>query len=85
MPIEVLEWNPLLWEIGMKQEVLEQISVLLAGELDDTKGDLDDLEGQVVQAIRQIGQKALQMKLEGKKRATQAADSPVSADKTPAS
>jgi len=70
MPIEVMEWNPLLWEIGMKQEVLEQISVLLAGELDDAKGDLDDLEGQVVQAIRQIGQKALQMKLEGKKRAT---------------
>ena len=65
-----MEWNPLLWEIGMKQEVLEQISVLLAGELDDAKGDLDDLEGQVVQAIRQIGQKALQMKLEGKKRAT---------------
>ena len=85
MPIEVMEWNPLLWEIGMKQEVLEQISVLLAGELDDAKGDLDDLEGQVVQAIRKIGQKALQRKLEGKKRATQPAESPASADKTPAS
>ncbi len=85
MPIEVMEWNPLLWEIGMKQEVLEQISVLLADELDDAKGDLDDLEGQVIQAIRQIGQKALQMKLEGKKRAIQAAEPPASADKTPAS
>ena len=84
MPIEVMEWNPLLWEIGMKREVLEQIYALLAGELDDTKGDLDDLEGQVIQAIRQIGQKTLQMKLEGKKRATQAAESPANADKTPA-
>jgi len=82
MPMEVMEWNPLLWEIGMKQEVLEQISVLLAGELDDSEDDLDNLEGQVIQAIRQIGQQALQVKLEAKKRATQAAESVANAGGT---
>ena len=58
----------------MKQEVLEQIAGLLAGELDDSEDDLDRLEDQVVAAIRQIGQQALQVKLEGKKGATPAAE-----------
>jgi len=58
----------------MKQEVLEQIAGLLAGELDDSEDDLDSLENQVLAAIRQIGQRALQAKLDGKKRATPAAE-----------
>ena len=60
--------------VVMKQEVLEQIASLLAGELDDSEDDLDSLEDQVVVAIRQIGQRALQAKLEGKKGATRAAE-----------
>ena len=47
----------------MKQEVLEQIASLLAGEVDDSEDDLDSLEDQVLGAVRQIGQQALQGKL----------------------
>ena len=63
---------------SMKQEVLEQIAGLLAGELDDSEDDLDSLEDQVLVAIRQIGQQALQGTLEGKKGATPAAEEAVS-------
>ena len=66
----------------MKQEVLEQISALLAEELDDSEDDFDNLEGQVIQAIRQIGQQALQVKLEAKKRAIQAVGSGANAGRT---
>ncbi len=60
--------------VVMKEEVLEQIASLLAGELDDSEDDLDSLEDQVLVAIRQIGQQALQAKLAGKKGATRAAE-----------
>jgi hypothetical protein len=69
----------------MRQEVLEQVAALLAGELGSEGDDLDSLEDQVTQAIRQIGQRALQVKLEGKKGGTQEAGSPAGAARRPAS
>lgn len=52
----------------MRQEVLEQVAKLLAGELDDGPDDLDSLENRLIQDLRQVGQRALQVKLESKKR-----------------
>jgi len=69
----------------MRREVLEQVAGLLAGELGSEADDLDSLENELTQALLQAGQKALQVKLEGKKGATQSAGSPVSAVKRPAS
>jgi len=69
----------------MREEVLEQVAALLAGGLEGESDDLDSLESQVTQALRQAGQRALQRKLEGKKRATQAAASPAHAAEKPAS
>lgn len=69
----------------MRREVLEQVAELLAGELSGEADDLDSLEGQVVEGLRQVGQRALQVKLEGKKGATPAAAWPVRAAEKPGS
>jgi len=69
----------------MKDEVLEQVAGLLAGELEGEADDLDSLENQLTEVLRRVGQQALQVKLEGKKGATQAAASPVRAIERPAS
>lgn len=60
----------------MRQEVLEQVATLLAGELDGGSDDLDSLENRLTQDLRQVAQHALQVKLESKKRGTQVAASP---------
>ena len=69
----------------MRPEVLEQVARLLAGELDDGPDDLDSLENRLVQDLQRVGQRALQVRLEGKKGATQAAGSAVFAVERPAS
>jgi hypothetical protein len=56
----------------MDAEILEKVAALLAdgmGEADN----LDVLEQQLTRDLRQLGQRALQKKLEGKKGATEAA------------
>ena len=69
----------------MREELLQQVAALLAGGLEGEADDLDSMENQLTQALRQVGQQALQRKLESKKRATQAAASPAHAAETPAS
>ena len=69
----------------MRQEVLEQMAKLLAGELDGGADDLDSLENRLIPDLRQIGQRALQVKLESKKGATHPAEYPANAAKRPAS
>lgn len=69
----------------MRQDVLKEMAALLAKELDGGPNDLDDLEGQVLQAMHQVGQDALQQTLAGKKGATSAAGSLAGADPKPGS
>ena len=64
----------------MRQEVLEQVAKLLAGELDGGSDDLDSLETRLIKDLHRVGQRALQVKLESKKRGTQAAESPAPVD-----
>ena len=67
-------------EIGMDAKVLEEVAALLAGGLGE-EDDLDALERQLTRDLRQVGQRALQKKLEGKKGATKAAASTAPADR----
>ena len=69
----------------MREAILQQVAALLARGLEGEADDLDSLESQLTQALQQVGQRALQRKLEGKKRATQAAGSLVNADEKLAS
>jgi hypothetical protein len=66
----------------MDAEILEKVAALLAdgmGEADN----LDVLEQQLTRDLRQLGQRALQKKLEGKKGATGAAAFPARAGRRP--
>ncbi len=65
----------------MDAKVLEAVAALLA---DGLEGDnLDALERQLTRDLRQLGQRALQKKLEGKKGATKAVTSPARAASGP--
>lgn len=68
----------------MREELMQQVAALLADGLEGEADDLDSLENQLIPALREVGRRALQQKLAGKKRATRAAASPVSVAKKPA-
>jgi hypothetical protein len=68
----------------MREELIQQVAALLAGGLEDEADDLDSLENQLIPALREVGRRALQQKLAGKKRATRAAASPADAGEKPA-
>lgn len=51
----------------MKQEVMDQIVALLSEECLEAAGNLDELEGKVLECTRQLGQRTLQSVLERKK------------------
>lgn len=69
----------------MDAKRLEQLALLLADELDEGPDDLDSMENRLVSILKDVGQRALQVKQEGKKGATRAAGSPAPADRRPAS
>ena len=68
----------------MREDVLEQVAALLAEGLGD-EDNLDALECRLTRDLREVGQRALQRKLEGKKGATKAAASAVGAGGRPGS
>jgi hypothetical protein len=70
---------------GMTEELLHQVAELLADGLEGEGDDLDSMENALIPMLREVGRRALQRRLEGKKRATQAAASSVHAAKTPGS
>ena len=69
----------------MREDVLRQVSELLARELDGVGDDLDSLESGVIEMLRQVGQQTLQRKLAEKKRGTEGAGSSAPADEKPGS
>ena len=69
----------------MKREVRDQIVALLASEMEAYGGNLDELEGQLLGALREIGQGALQAVTAAKKRGTQAATGRAAAGGRPGS
>ena len=68
----------------MDAEVLDQVAELLARELGEDE-NLDVLERRLTRQLRDVGQRALQKNLEGKKGATKGLDSAAGAGETPGS
>lgn len=66
----------------MDAEILEKVAAMLADGLGDSD-NLDVLERRLTRDLQQLGHRALQKKLEGKKGATGAAGLTASAGKEP--
>lgn len=71
--------------MAMKDEIRKQIVTLLAAEMETYGDNLDVLEGQLLSALREIGEGTLQAATAAKKGATPAAGAPAGAGRRRAS
>ena len=69
----------------MRPEVRDQIVALLSAEVEANSENLDELEGQILESLREIAQGTLQAVTAVKKGATQGVDNRVDAVRRPGS